>query len=325
MIYNSTYTINFICIALPTSLPQTTQDLSESTTTTSISHQESDQDISKFISLTSLLNNESDQIISNAAHSVIERLSRHNIQNYLSRAVGKEFDIVLMGPPRVGKSTLINAILHKDVAQTNAGYDPVTKEFSYYEYEESYTTETEDQKEKVSTSSIRIWDSPGIEQWTNLNVTDYVQNLITKKNPVCLIFCASPGTYVEPEKLKDIVERCKVLKVFIAMVVTNMYVSDEATIILDIFKDTLSHYHKQTKVENNMYYYGPVGLCIQVNSIDFVTGDITKEPEGIDQLMLGIMHSLRSDKRLQWCFAIQNNAPFWFRTQQQIWDICNSP
>ncbi|CAF1501392.1 unnamed protein product [Rotaria magnacalcarata] len=39
------------------------------------------------------------------------------------------------------------------------------------------------------------------------------------------------------------------------------------------------------------------------------------KPTGVDELMLGIMHSLSEEKLLQGCFALMDNGPFWIRAQ----------
>ncbi|CAF3492994.1 unnamed protein product, partial [Rotaria sp. Silwood2] len=154
-----------------------------------------------------------------------------------------------MGSPRVGKSTLINAILKKDVAKISPGRNACTLVDDYYEYQETYTTITNDNQTIKSTCLIRIWDAPGIEDWTKFNVRQHIQSLLSKTNPICLIYCTSPGAYAEMVHFQAIVDECKALKLFIALVVTNMYASDEADHILNIYRKALAHYSPQTEVD----------------------------------------------------------------------------
>ncbi|CAF5193224.1 unnamed protein product [Rotaria magnacalcarata] len=101
--------------------------------------------------------NENNQSISrDVVHAAVQQIPRQGIQNYLHQVVGKTYDIMLMGLSEVGKSTLINPILKKEVTRTHAERNSCTQESSSYEYEESYITEAEDKTTKISTSSIRI-------------------------------------------------------------------------------------------------------------------------------------------------------------------------
>ncbi|CAF2077542.1 unnamed protein product [Rotaria magnacalcarata] len=206
--------------ASPSTLSHVIANSNDDANNISIVNERPDHSVANSNSTVSSPDNENNQSISrDVVHAAVQQIPRQGIQNYLHQVVGKTYDIMLMGLSEVGKSTLINPILKKEVTRTHAERNSCTQESSSYEY-----------------------------------------------------LCRA-------EELKGIVDACKNLKVFIAMVVTNMYASDEADVVLEIFPDTLTHDRVPAKVENNIHYYGDIGLCTQVNSIDYVINDIIKKNE----------------------------------------------
>jgi hypothetical protein len=66
-----------------------------------------------------------------------------------------EFNIILCGSPRVGKSTLINAICQQPLAQTSAGLGACTKMTSYYVLKGSCEIDSE-----IINYHYNFWDTP---------------------------------------------------------------------------------------------------------------------------------------------------------------------
>ncbi|CAF4260672.1 unnamed protein product, partial [Rotaria magnacalcarata] len=69
------------------------------------------------------------------------------------------------------------------------------------------------------------------------------------------------------------------------------------------------------KAVKDVFHYGTIDLCTLVNSIEYEAQGVIMKPTGVDELMLGIMHSLSEEKLLQGCFALMDNGPFWIRAQ----------
>jgi GTPase SAR1 family protein len=126
----------------------------------------------------------------------------------------QEFTFVVCGAPRTGKSTLINAIINKELAPTKSGPSPVTLETISYTIEGTCPEKLQDSQK----FRINIWDTKGITTWDQT-----IANIITEKNPMCMILCSSPGSFAKDEFIRPLITQCVSLKVFIALVCTNQW------------------------------------------------------------------------------------------------------
>ena len=132
-----------------------------------------------------------------------------------------------MGRSGVGKSTLLNKVLKKDVAKTK-GFDYCTMGIESYE------------SEKVI--GLRIWDTRGIEYKYNIDnvfqdISAKINELIKEKNPDkyihCIWFCikGEKGERLNQE-IQDIIHNCynlyNIQKLPIILVFTNSSSSEES-------------------------------------------------------------------------------------------------
>ncbi len=218
-----------------------------------------------------------------------------------------EFNIIVCGSARVGKSTLINAICGRTLAKTSPGLDSCTKTISRYVLSEKCFVDNE-----PITYTYNFWDTPGFESWNETDIRINFNQIIQKpkSDPLCMIYCASPGSFADTQQLKWLLDVCiKEHKLLCALVVTNKWAGQKSQrlAILDTYKELLSNYHQQTSEEDGIIYFGNVALCTMVNAQPYIDEDqhINREQEGVDELIEGIMMCLDDDGRVfHWCMAV---------------------
>jgi GTP-binding protein EngB required for normal cell division len=259
------------------------------------------------------------QMMADVSHQVLQNIRSHYPPIVKDRASNmlKEFSIVMCGAPRIGKSTLINAIVGKNVAATSSGIEACTKKIQRYSMID----------EKDTQFQIGIYDTPGLEEW-NESITDVLNNTA----PLVLVFCMAPHCWTPTDKLEVLLRQCFQVKILVALVCTNMWIGqkDHYKVILQTFDDLLTKLlHEQNysfvKSEaNGVTYFREVNdesdlekcpqtmaLYTAVNSEVHEHLDVNEQPSGVNELVDGITTSLDSTKVTVWFFAVLNNKGYW--------------
>ena len=233
--------------------------------------------------------------------------------------MAKRFNIVVCGSARVGKSTLVNALCGKELAQTSSSLCSVTDEIKKHVLN---TCQAINEAANAIEYSITIWDTPGIESWTIDHVQKHFTKIMLDCTPLCMIYCASPGSFARLDQLRWLIDTCIKSNIFCVLVCTNKYSggSSQRSRMLTDFHNLLSGFHTMTREEPNMKYYGDVALCTSVNSIVYEDRElgIRKDVEGINELIFAIIKSLKDDKIVAWCHAIAENQSFWLTMRDEM-------
>ena len=251
------------------------------------------------------------------------RVVKKNIHDYptnITKAIEQlEFNIVVMGSPRVGKSQLINALSGgKVLAKTSTSLNSCTKNI------EKYVLETnEDEIPDIPSSKVNFYDTPGVESWVYDAGKQSMLDFIEQTDPVCVIYCASPGSFADLSQIRFVLQKCKEKHIVCALLCTNMWDGNRAQYIiqefekeLEIFGSSIEKYSNQlnSSIRHKVTFFGNGALCTMVNSKEYYNlnwSAIPKGVQGVDELIHGIMELLDEKKLEGWCIAVLNRRSFW--------------
>ncbi|CAF0994158.1 unnamed protein product [Rotaria sp. Silwood1] len=237
-----------------------------------------------------------------------------------------QFNIILMGSPRVGKSQLINAICNgENKAETSPSLNSCTKEVTCY-YLEDNQQETPD----VKPFRVNFYDTPGIESWENKGGETAMLKFIEEKEPVCVIYCAAPGTFADLSQVRPVLKFCQEKQIFWAFVCTNMWSNASRKDIIRDFEKELNIFGEsvensfdqlQSSIPHKVTVFGNSALCTMVNSIEYYDPEYSSERkpvQGVDELIYCIMEALDNEKLLGWCNAVLYRRSFWEKFNQKV-------
>jgi hypothetical protein len=131
--------------------------------------------------------------VASKVNNIISSSCYENEINYVRKKL--EFNILLMGAPRIGKSQLTNALTGNMVnqAKTSSSLESCTQQLNKYEVKCRSLKNTSNNQQ----SKVFIWDTKGIENWDDQNVIPTMFQIIDHIQPIAVIYCAAPGTFAK--------------------------------------------------------------------------------------------------------------------------------
>jgi len=250
-------------------------------------------------------------------------------KNYVKDQLN-DFSITVFGPPKVGKSELINAMAGSKIAQTSSGTDSTQKEIKRHEKIISFPTgeiiidpRTNEKQDKIIERKIIFYDAPGVESWKAADLESFIDNLITKTKPMCIIVCLAPGCFAPTDKITNFVKLILKQKIWITFCLTNMYsgTDDQYNSILKSYRTIAQKlFSQELKINDTLYYYFN-GLVICVDSTAYKntrSSNESKEQFNVDMLIKYSMISLDDELIKGWIGLILGNRDMFLKIKHNL-------
>jgi hypothetical protein len=106
------------------------------------------------------------------------------------------------------------------LVKTSTTFISLTNKIERYSYQSSYGQ---------STHHTVMWNTLGIESWNQNDARTYIKSLIEQTEPLCMIYCASPGSFALLDYVAWIVDESYRGNIFCALVWTNMWAEEKST------------------------------------------------------------------------------------------------
>jgi GTPase SAR1 family protein len=141
--------------------------------------------------------------------------------------------VLVVGPARVGKSTLIKALTGDQKVVTSPGIDPHTVEMAKYTVQTSIAVNG---SEAAPKRTFNFWDTPGIIDWSNFTKT--LKKFLDTARPLAVMICLAPGTDADTQAWISLIKECTTRSMALCLVITNKFTGndDQFTAIVDFYK-----------------------------------------------------------------------------------------
>lgn len=263
----------------------------------------------------------------NKTSLIKQSLAKDYYSTEINDVAGKlKFSVILIGSPRVGKSQLINAICNgEDKAATSSSLHSCTREIKCY-----FLEDDQQRTPGVEPFRINFFDTPGIESWTNQEGQTTMLRFIEEKDPICVIYCAAPGTFADLSQVRPVLTFCQQKQIFWAFVCTNMWSSTARKDVISEFEKELAIFGigteklfhlKHSQTPHKVTVFGKAALCTMVNSIEYYDPEYSPERkpiQGVDELIHCIMEALDDQKLIGWCSAVLHRRSYWEKLTQKV-------
>lgn len=235
------------------------------------------------------------------------------------------YSVLLFGGAGVGKSTLVNGLVGREVAATSGRLNAVTGETRNYEV--SYSAKG------MPKQKVTFWDTAGIMDWTQLQVVNVLDAYLKETKPICALICFAPSERSDEQLISVLCEELKNRSIFVGLVLTKMY--SDAQSVADTWKSMTQIANrfigqieetKRDKRNREFFVRGEFGLLVKVNSkqqtIEDAHGELVHFPDcHLEYVIYGILRGLGNDDvKIQWLLTIVQNRPLLMKIQHLMTD-----